>query len=61
MTLFTIIIQVNSEKEYVEKLNWINANYNFDPKSVSQSVTSRYNKEHILSKYEELFTNLANK
>jgi glycosyltransferase involved in cell wall biosynthesis len=51
---------VDSEKEYVKKLNWLNANYDFEPKAVSQSVTSRYNKEFILSKYEDLFEKLSN-
>jgi len=52
---------VDSENEYIQKLNAINNAYNFDPKTVSESVTSRYSKEFILSKYEELFTNLTNK
>ena len=51
---------VDSEDAYIERLNSINAMYNFDPKVVSQSVTSRYSKEYILSKYEDLFTNLVN-
>lgn len=50
---------VSSENEYVEKLNWINGNYNFDPKAINDSVTSRYSKEFILSKYEDLFINLT--
>lgn len=50
---------VNSENDYVQKLNYINANYGFEPKTVSQSVTSRYSKEFILSKYEDLFINLT--
>jgi glycosyltransferase involved in cell wall biosynthesis len=51
---------VNSENEYVQKLNWIYTNYDFKPKAVNQSVTSRYSKEYILSQYEDLFTNLIN-
>jgi glycosyltransferase involved in cell wall biosynthesis len=52
---------VDSENEYVQKLNEINSNYDFNHEMVSQSVTSRYSKEFILSKYENLFTNLISK
>ncbi len=51
---------VNTEDDYVEKLNELYANNYFDAKLVSDSVTSRYGKDIILAKYETLFTNLAN-
>ncbi|MBN4047029.1 glycosyltransferase [bacterium AH-315-P13] len=52
---------VRSENEYIQNLNRINNMYNFKPKIVCKSVTSRYSKEYILSKYEDLFENLVNK
>ncbi|MDA9552120.1 glycosyltransferase [Flavobacteriaceae bacterium] len=50
---------VNSEKKYIQKLNEINKNYTFKPDVVNNSVVSRYSKEHIISKYQNLFESLA--
>ena len=49
---------VDSETSYIQKLNEINTRYEFKPEIVNQSVTSRYSKKQILSKYESLFENL---
>lgn len=46
---------VESEDEYLEILN---KELNFEPEIVRNSVTSKFNQEIILSKYEELFENI---
>ena len=50
---------VEREEDYINKLNAIHSDNYFDAKHVSLSVTSRYGKDVIISKYETLFTNLA--
>ncbi len=47
-----------SEEEFIKKLNMINQNNYFDPNEVRESVTSRYGKDIIITKYETLFTEL---
>ena len=49
---------LSSEKEFIEKLNTLNQNNYFDPIAVSESVTSRYDKDIIIRKYETLFTEI---
>jgi glycosyltransferase involved in cell wall biosynthesis len=51
---------VDNENEYIDYLNKNNKTRLFEPKTVNTSVTSRYSKEIILSKYESLFENLKN-
>ncbi|MEO5990547.1 MAG: glycosyltransferase, partial [Ferruginibacter sp.] len=46
---------VNSEEEFLERLN---ENIDWDPKIVSESVYKKFNKDKIISEYEQLFINL---
>lgn len=52
---------VSNVNEFVQKLEKINANYNFNPKDVSASVSTRYSSKTILAKYEDLFMNVYHK
>lgn len=46
---------VSDVSAFVEALENINANYAFNPKDVSTSVSNRYSSQTILPKYENLF------
>jgi glycosyltransferase involved in cell wall biosynthesis len=48
----------SSEKEFVNYLNAINISYPFKRQLVSESVTKKYNKNTIVSRYETFFKNL---
>lgn len=50
---------VPDEAAYIEKLNTINESYNFIPEKVSETISSRYSKEIIIKKYEQLFESLV--
>ncbi|TYA58940.1 glycosyltransferase [Formosa maritima] len=45
--------------EFVHYLNLLNADFNFNPEIVNSVVTSRFNKEKIISQYEQLFINIT--
>ena len=49
---------VETIDEYVNHLNQINKNNPFKPEKVRESVTSKYSKDIIISKYEALFFDL---
>lgn len=49
---------VSNVNEFVQELEKISANYNFNPKDVSASVSTRYSSKTILTKYEDLFMNV---
>ncbi|WP_027126761.1 glycosyltransferase [Gelidibacter mesophilus] len=46
---------VNSEEEFLERLN---GDKKWDPKIISDSVYKKFNKEKIISEYEQLFINI---
>lgn len=49
----------NTSEEFVDLLNRINANYNFNPEVVNSIVSNRFNKEKIIKQYEDFFINLT--
>ncbi|WP_340077591.1 glycosyltransferase [Leptobacterium sp. I13] len=49
---------VNTEEEFIALLNKTK-DFHWDPRKVSESVTSRYHKNSILKKYEALFNQLT--
>ncbi|SDR76841.1 glycosyltransferase [Winogradskyella sediminis] len=49
---------VSNVGEFVSELENINSNFIFNAKAVSATVSDRYSRETILSKYEDLFTNV---
>lgn len=52
---------VSDESEFLKYLKRINSNYTFNPKKVSETISSRYSAEIILKKYEALFEDLLAK
>jgi glycosyltransferase involved in cell wall biosynthesis len=50
----------SDEAEFLRYLNEINTNYIFNPKRVSETISSRYSPDIILKKYETLFEGLVN-
>ena len=49
-----------TEDEYAETLKRIHDDFDFDIKKVRESATSRYGKDIILNKYEQLLENIVN-
>ncbi|MBT8257039.1 MAG: glycosyltransferase [Bacteroidia bacterium] len=52
---------VDTEDEYVEKLNSIYKDYHFKPEAVRSSVMKKFHSDIIINKYEALFKQLINK
>ena len=51
---------VNSDQDFIDKLDYIVNKKKWDPEIVHDSVMSRFNKERSLKKYEDLFERLIN-
>lgn len=48
----------DTEKEYIEHIVKSIKNHHWDPKTIHESVVKKFNKEKILSQYENLFMNI---
>lgn len=52
---------VEQENEFINHLEAINRDYNFNINEVSSSISNRYSEEIIIKKYEDLFISLSTK